>query len=123
MSKIQDHWKIHKTKYLIGGGMIASAGVGVGVGLVLNNKLLVKNQIIQILSWKPSASLEVYIEALGDPGNVIQDMKTGSVYASQGQAARELGLSPSRISDHLNGRTDHVGGHVFKKIGKAAVAE
>lgn len=66
--------------------------------------------------------IDIRIEALGDPGNIIQDTTTGTVYASQGQAARELGLNPARISDHLNGRSPHVKGHVFEVLGKATVS-
>jgi plasmid maintenance system antidote protein VapI len=63
------------------------------------------------------------VEALGDPGNIIQDTTTGIVYASQGQAARALGVFPARISENLTGKLPNVNGHCFTKIGKAAVPE
>lgn len=69
-----------------------------------------------------TTNLEVYIEALGDPGNIIQDTVSGTIYASQGQAARELGLEAARISEQLTGKRDHVNGHTFEKLGKAPVA-
>lgn len=105
-----------------------SGAIGVGIGavgalLTANKSSLVKNAQIQLLTWKSNQTLEVFIEALGDPGNVIQDTTTGSIYASQGQAARELGISASEISKHLNGKKDHVSGHTFMRLGKAAVAE
>lgn len=120
MGKIKNHFEKNKQLYI---------GIGVGVGvsvvstLVLRQPKVVgtlsKNQITALLAWKPQQTLEVYIEALGDPGNVIQDLTTGTIYASQGQAARALNLSASAISKHLKGLTPHVKGHTFKLLGKA----
>ncbi len=118
--KIREHFKKHKKLYT---GAAIGAGVGTVVTLVLTrNHTFSAGTINQIMSYKPEASIEVFIEALGDPGNIIQDVATGTVYASQGQAARELGLSASELSKHLNGRNAHVKGHVFTKLGKAPVA-
>lgn len=77
----------------------------------------------QILAWKSTQTIEVIIEALGDPGNIVQDTTTGTVYASQGQAARALGVDASTVSKHLNGVLPNVRGHVLTKLGKAAVGE
>ena len=59
----------------------------------------------------------------GDPGNIIQDNATGSIYASQSQAAKELGLRQIPPSRHLNGFSPNVKGHTFTKLGKAMVSE
>jgi hypothetical protein len=82
---------------------------------------LVSNRLIQVLTYKSNQTLEVFIEALGDPGNIIQDTTTGIIYASQGQAAKELGVTPGYVSQHLHGRQDHVKGHILKNLGKAMV--
>ena len=121
MNKIKTHIQENKKFY-------AGVGVGVAVGVTVavvltKSDAQISPKIQQILSYKPHATMEVYIEALGDPGNIIQDLTTGTVYASQGQAARELGVSPARISEQLKGTRDHVNGHVFDVLGKASVAE
>lgn len=61
----------------------------------------------------------VDIKALGDPGNIIQDVSTGTIYASQNQAARELGVSKTAVFNHLHGKTSQVAGHRLKVVGKA----
>ena len=115
---IKKHVKTHKAVYI--SSSIALVG-GIVVGLVSGRNTVVKSTAVQILAWKSTQTIEVFVEALGDPGNVIQDVATGTIYASQGQAAKELGLSASAISKHLHGITPHVKGHTFKFLGKAAV--
>lgn len=122
MGKIRQHFRENKKVYVAAtGGLVAGA-----VGIVVFQKkadVVVSPKILQVLNYKPQAHLEVYIEALGDPGNIIQDLKTGTIYASQGRAAKELGLDPAALSKHLKGLTPHVKGHTFTKLGKAMVAE
>ncbi len=118
---IRKHFRDNKKVYLAG-----TAGVVIGAGVAyvgLQNKALVGIRPIQVLTWKSKQTVEVFIEALGDPGNIIQDTTTGVVYASQGQAARELDLTASDVSKHLAGKTNHVKGHIFEKIGKASISE
>jgi hypothetical protein len=121
IEKIKTHLSENKVTYLSCGATAVVTGLMVYVYKGKIDNVLVQNKITQVLSWKPNATIEVYVEALGDPGNIIQDLTTGSVYASQGQAARELGLSAPTISKHLNGKTTHVKGHIFERISKAAV--
>ena len=40
------------------------------------------------------------------------------VFASQNRAAEMMGLSPSRLSDHLVGKTENVKGFKFEKLGE-----
>ena len=120
LDKIRTHISENRKVYI-------AAGVGIAVGAGITAVILKKPdtqiapKINQILSYKPNATLEVHIEALGDPGNIIQDLTTGTVYASQGQAARELGVNPARISENLAGKIPDVKGHAFKLLGKAPV--
>jgi len=118
--KIRKHFKNNKVVYLVGLGCTTLGALST---LAVVSSPLVSNRLIQVLTYKSSQTLEVWIEALGDPGNVIQDMTSGIIYASQGQAARELGLNPADISRHLAGHNDAVKGHIFTKLGKAMVAE
>lgn len=122
LDKVKEHFVKHKTVYLTVSGVIVGTLVGAAATVYLSKNPTIVNKPIQILTWKSKQTIEVFVEALGDPGNVIQDVSTGIIYASQGQAARELGLSPARLSEHLHGELDHVKGHVFKLLGKAGVA-
>ncbi|ADD80956.1 gp065 [Rhodococcus phage ReqiPepy6] len=120
IDQVKTHLRENKKVYIVGGACLA---VGVLAGTTLLTKespeIVVNPKIQQIMSWKPTATLKVHIEALGDPGNIIQDVTTGTVYASQGQAARALGVNPARISEHLSGKIPNVQGHSFKFLGKA----
>lgn len=116
--KIKKHFSDNKNVYI-------ACGAGVAVGVI--GTLIFKNASInlrqtQILTWKSKQVMEVYIEALGDPGNIVQDTTTGIIYASQGQAARSIGVSASTMSKHIAGLIPDVKGHVFDKLGKAMVA-
>lgn len=125
IEKIKNHLQENKKVY-----------IGTGVGLVVGAAttvvickfraqpadMQVNNKIQQILSYKPQATLEVYIEALGDPGNIIQDTTTGTIWASQNQTAKALGVNPARVSEHLAGKIPDINGHVLTKLGKASVA-
>jgi hypothetical protein len=121
IEKIKTHLSENKIAYLSCGATAVVTGMVVYVYKGNIDQVLVQNKITQILSWKPNATIEVYVEALGDPGNIIQDLTTGSVYASQGQVARELKVNPARISEHLNGARTNVQGHVLQRLAKASV--
>lgn len=116
--KTQLHFRENKAAYLTG-GVCFLAGVATTIIVVKKADVEISPKIQQILSYKPHATLEVHIEALGDPGNIIQDMTTGTIYASQNQAAKALNLNASRISQHLHGKVDNVEGHTFEFLGKA----
>lgn len=120
--KAQLHFRENKAAYLTG-GVCFLAGVATTIIFVKKADVEISPKIQQILSYKPHAVLEVHIEALGDPGNIIQDMTTGTIYASQNQAARALGVRSARISEHLAGKIPNVSGHTLTKLGKAVVSE
>lgn len=120
---MKNHLRDNKKVYIA-----ATVGVVVGaVSVVLLKRnpteMSVDNKIQQIFSWKPQAKIEVYIEALGDPGNIVQDTTTGTIYASQNQAARALGLCKSQVSQYLNGKNVDLNGHDLIKLGKAQVSQ
>lgn len=121
MGKIKEHFGKHKTSYVVGGAALVT---GVGVGVIIANRtsaVYSKNQIVGVVNWKPKQTIEVFIEALGDPGNIIQDLDTGIIYASQNQAARALGVPPARFSEYFAGKISHIKGHNFEKLGKAHI--
>lgn len=121
LQNVKNHLRNNKVTY-IACGVTAIACV-TGTYFVLGGSKVVSVRAIQLLTWKSTQTVEVYIEALGDPGNIIQDLTTGTIYASQNQAAKALGVFPARISEHLAGKIPNVAGHELAKIGKAAVSE
>lgn len=115
------HFKENKKLYI---GIAVGICLGTGASvMIFHSSALVNIKPVQILTWKSKQTIEVFIEALGDPGNIIQDTTTGTIYASQGQTARALGVSPARISEHLAGKIPNVKGHILEKLGKAVVSE
>ena len=122
LDKIKTHFRENKKLYVgiaIGGGV---AVVGFAVYSVTREKYVGATAINIGYKNTIEQHIEVHIEALGDPGNIIQDTTTGTIYASQNQAARELGVDHRRISKHLQGLTDNVDGHKFNLLGKASVS-
>jgi len=53
------------------------------------------------------------------PSWMIINETTGKSFRSITMAAKEMGISPATLSQHLNGHRDHVYGHRYKKIGIA----
>ncbi|QGJ89665.1 membrane protein [Gordonia Phage Odesza] len=123
LDKVKSHIQENKKVYIVGGVCLV-VGLAGGALIVKAHQpppIKVQPKINQVLSWKPEAKLEVYIEALGDPGNIIQDTTTGTIYASQRQAADALGVDPSSVSRHLAGKFPDVKGHILSNLGKAYV--
>lgn len=128
LDEFKKHVKDHKKAYiLVGTGMCIGFGIGVVATMAHTKSIMtgVGSTSAQVgdiyqLGYKSTQTLKVSVSALGDPGNVIQDLTTGIIYASQGQAARELGVSANRISEQLRGVREDAGGHIFKILGKAS---
>ena len=122
LAHIKVHIREHKEAYIAGGVGLLVGAAGTMVLITKNPDVQAVQKIIGLVNWKPKQTIEVWIEALGDPGNIVQDITTGTIYASQGQAARELGLHPSMVSRHLKGEFPDVKGHKFTILGKALVS-
>ena len=123
INKIKKHFHDNKKIYAVGSTCLGVGAVLGGVAIVRSS--VVDATVIQGIAYRSPVTqkIDVFVEALGDPGNIIQDVTTGTIYASQNQAARELGVSPARISEHLTGKILDVKGHTLTKLGKAMVAE
>lgn len=123
IDRIKNHLSENKVVYISTAAGVVLSSAATAAVLMTKKPELVNAKIVQGLAlWSPP-TIQIHIEALGDPGNIIQDVESGTVYASQGQAARELGVTPTAISQHLSGKTPHVRGRRFTKLGKAPVSE
>ncbi len=49
-------------------------------------------------------------------GFMTRCVETGEVFSSQIRAAIAYDISPTSLSNHLNGRTPHVNGYTFERI-------
>jgi len=120
IEKIKQHFHNNKKVYITGGVCLV---VGAAGGVLYASKkaeMIVDAYKLQINSPTTNNIItQLILPALGDPGNVVQCIETGTIYASQRQAAKELGLSTSNVSKHLHGQLSHVKGNHLKVIGKA----
>ena len=125
IDRVKKHFADNKGAYIAGGvGVLIGAAVATVVVLkqTEGNKAIVDSyNLIKYKSPHTSQTVQILLPALGNPGNAVQCIETGTVYASQGEAARTLKIDPSIISRHLNGKQEHVGGNHFKKITEAGV--
>ena len=130
IDQIKKHAQDNKKYYIIGGVVVGVVSAG-AASYILGTKTAPK-EVMNYISpkqqglvvWKPTQTIEVYIEACGDPGNIIQDLTTRTIYASQNQAANALGVDKAAVSRHLKGLSDFVAGdHVLTKLGKAHVSD
>lgn len=132
IDQVRAHIYKNRRSYAIAGGVVGVTAIGVA-GYFLGARtgpksveqiIRVEPKVKQLLSWKPVATIEITIEALGDPGNIIQDITTGTIYASQNQAAKALGVSKTAVYRNLKGESDLIGGtHKLVNLGKAYVPE
>lgn len=139
MSKdsIKNHFVKHKKVYLV-------TGIILGTGLIAGSTVLLMRhyKLVLTIGKVPPVIMNEGSKAAigtnatfidkskvvnvlertgrGHPGYMIRDTQTGFVYESQAQAAHDLRLSQSQLSNHLNGRTPHVMGHTFERLMMAA---
>jgi hypothetical protein len=115
LARVKSHVYDYRRVYITG-------VTGIAVGFALRGRPEVVN-IVDVFNIKfRSPTNNIIVTALGDPGNIVQCVETGTVYASQNQAARELGVAAARISEHLQGKLPNVKGFHFEYLGKAPVA-
>lgn len=120
IEKIKTHLQTNKKIYIAVGITVVITTTIVSTIFLLKSKAI-GDKINMTRLWSPGDNniMKVFINPLGDPGNVVQCVETGTVYASQGQAARELGVNASRISEHLTGKLSNIHGNHLVIVGKA----
>ena len=114
--KVKGHFKKHKVKYIVGG---TCAVVGVGVGIYLGNKGIINVQLVNTGEVTQVQNIDKSVKILtkkGHPGNKILCDQTKKLYNSQSEAASEMGINPTYLSEHMNGKKDTVQGYTFTRM-------
>lgn len=130
IEKVKNHLKKNKKIYIAGAaGVVAGAVVGaVGIWVYASrngaNIAMVDSMKLTLINWKSphtSQTVQVVLPQLGHPGNAVQCLENGTVYASQGAAARALDVNPVAVVRHLQGKQESVAGKHLIKITEAGV--
>jgi hypothetical protein len=120
IDRIKKHFADNKGAYIAGGvGVLIGAAVATVVVLkqTEGNKAIVDSyNLIKYKSPHTSQLIQVLIPPRGNAGNAIQCNETGSIYPSQNEAVKELGLNAGNLSQHLHGKKDLVNGLSFTKL-------
>jgi hypothetical protein len=81
---------------------------------------IVKPKQTMTLAYKSQQVMNtIVLAAKGDPGDVVQNLRTLETYASKGELARELGIARAIVSKYFSGEIPDILGDQFKVIGKA----
>ena len=127
LDEVKNHLVRNKTRYLVFGGAVIGTAVGMTIGyFVFRNvdiQAQAKAQVIGLINFKSPAIATAIVVPQGHPGYVVQCVETGEVFMSQNQAAQKLGVNPSVLSGHLNGKFESAGGKTFIRLGVAQVGE
>jgi hypothetical protein len=117
IERVKTHWHENKQVYK---GVMIGVGVTAVTAVLLNRKGFNGVQI----NWKsPGAEniMQTVLERKGHPGYVVRCIETGKKFASQGEAARDTGVSAALMSSHLNGKVATVAGKTFERLGEATI--
>jgi hypothetical protein len=127
IEKVKEHIKRNKLEYISGivGVIVGSAGAYAlskrtgsiqinGTSASMRTKCLYQqnNNLYQTIS--------MYGNVIGRPGKPVFDMETGKRFETETLAAKYAGVSPVMMSNHLNGKRDHVNGRTFKFVTDAS---
>ena len=122
--QVNAHVQEHKIAYAVGAGVVGGTVLGAGSLLALQDsveiKQIIKPKNIMGLGYKsPQIMNTIVLPAKGDPGDVVQNLRTLETYASKGELARELGLARAIISKYFAGELPDLLGDQYHVLGKA----
>jgi hypothetical protein len=125
---VRSHFERHKIAYSFGAGLaiagitclimrgVRSQHIGRGISVTADRGIsvvadgsVVKDNLFLISSRRQGA-----------PSWVVRCLETGEIFSSQLSAAKEMNLPASELSQHFNGKMDHVRGFTFERICMAA---
>src|SRR5690625_2902966 len=127
--KVKGHFKKHKVKYIVGGACLVVGGtVGYYVGKHYYGGIM--DVITKVEPTNVAIGKDINIENKTDITNnvtnvnmgghvrkLVRRLSDGKIFASVTEAASEAGVSPSTMSNHLNGRESHVKGESYEIAG------
>jgi hypothetical protein len=127
IERVKAHFEKHKTIYYCVGTGFLTAGITAvvmrgryaGIQRVPDGSDMITIRPLSILSRQNVVTV-LERDGKGHPGYIIKCLETGQVFPSQASAAKTLGLYPSAISGHLNGKESHAGGFHFERVSIAA---
>jgi hypothetical protein len=99
--------------------------IGVGIGIVVTAVAVVvfktSPQVAitnpALVNWKPTSNIiQVQMVRPGPKSFVIQCLETQRTWPSMREAAKDLGINPMAISNHLKGKFPDAGGLHFEKL-------
>jgi hypothetical protein len=100
------------TCFIMRGRIVALALRGVN-GPETADTLVTNHPLFSFLSGQ---DVVIIRNEIGRPSYLVHDIDTDLWYRSQTAAARALGVSVSRMSNHLNGQLEHVDGHYLERV-------
>lgn len=118
IQKIKDH-VVRNKKVYITGGVCFVLGAAIGGGVVAKQQNIAIIDSFKLINWKSphtSKTVQINIPRKGNSGNVIRDTATGTIYPSQNEVVKALGVDPSNLSRHLNGKYPDADGKIFEKL-------
>lgn len=116
--------KAHVEKYKVVYAAVGSSAITLVAAKTFGNtpeiKQIIKPKNQMGLGYKSQQIMNtIVLPAKGDPGDVVQNLRTLETYPSKGELAKTLGLPRSRVADYFAGRLPHLQGDEFAVIGKA----
>ena len=119
INKIKAHLRENKKVYYVGTICFAAGATLVAV-IATRNVEIVDKKMIQI-NWRSPGTNQIIHETVRrmHPGYIVQNVRTGEVWASQNAAADALGIPRMVMSSHLRGLFPNVDGEVYRRIGEA----
>lgn len=135
IEKFKNHLKEHKREYLIGGSCLVG-GVLIGAMVkrpiyiqanaalpptTVNVNTPVNNNIPVKVTVKPEITVNPVVNVNNTMGGyqqkLVKCLETGQIFESVKAAAAQAGVNPSYMSNHINGRTDHIMGNHYEIAG------
>lgn len=133
MDKVKLHFRKHKTKYLMGTSVVIVGGVSFYIGRKYQDKLssIGMNVINDISPTNIAIGKDILIDNRTEITNnvtntvnmgghvrkIVKRLSDNKLYSSVQEAAEDAGVSQSTMSNHLNGKLNHVRGEYYEIAG------
>ena len=121
---VVSHWKEHKDTYIKVGCILAGAGFTCAIMRETSSEPITvaigdgTSGAIGVAGKKVVMSNVSFISSnrQGSPSWVVRCVETGEVETSQKKMAQAMEIPSSKLSEHLNGKREHVDGKHFERL-------